>query len=121
MNSTKNSASHKNIFRQRNSSHKRLYEKISSSLEKKLVEKSLEKKVINLKTKNSSDNIKDNITLKNINFEKKAGNINRANSYAGNTVFKALNLKQGNLPLLSGNGMSTMCESLLTMMTVRKY
>ena len=99
MNSTKNSASHKNIFRQRNSSHKRLYEKISSSLEKKLVEKSLEKKVINLKTKNSSDNIKDNITLKNINIEKKAGNINRANSFAGNTVFKALNLKQGNLPL----------------------
>ena len=100
MNSTKNSASHKNIFRQRNSSHKRLYEKISSSLEKKLVEKSLEKKVINLKTKNSSDNIKDNITLKNINIEKKAGNINRANSYAGNLVFKALNLKQGNLNLM---------------------
>ena len=100
MNSTKNSASHKNIFRQRNSSHKRLYEKISSSLEKKLVEKSLEKKVINLKTKNSSDNIKDNITLKNINIEKKLGNINRANSFAGNTVFKALNLKQGNLNLM---------------------
>ena len=99
VNSTKNSASHKNIFRQRNSSHKRLYEKISSSLEKKLVEKSLEKNVINLKTKNSSDNIKDNITLKNINIEKKLGNINRANSFAGNTVFKALNLKQGNLPL----------------------
>ena len=99
VNSTKNSASHKNIFRQRNSSHKRLYEKISSSLEKKLVEKSLEKKVINLKTKNSSDNIKDNITLKNINIEKKEGNINRANSYAGNSFFKALNLKQGNLPL----------------------
>ena len=38
-NSAKNSAFHKNNFRQRNSSHKRLYEKISSSLEKKLVEK----------------------------------------------------------------------------------
>ena len=99
-NSAKNSAFHKNNFRQRNSSHKRLYEKISSSLEKKLVEKSLEKQVINLKTQ-TNNNTKDNITLKSINIEKNLGNINRSNSYVGNSIFKALNFKQKRLSLIN--------------------
>ena len=99
-NSAKNSAFHKNNFRQRNSSHKRLYEKISSSLEKKLVEKSLEKQVINLKIQ-TNNNTKDNITLKSINIEKNLGNINRSNSYVGNSIFKALNLKQKRLSLIN--------------------
>ena len=99
-NSAKNSAFHKNNFRQRNSSHKRLYEKISSSLEKKLVEKSFEKQVINLKTQ-TNNNTKDNITLKSINIEKNLGNINRSNSYVGNSIFKALNLKQKRLSLIN--------------------
>ena len=100
VNSSKNSAFHKNNFRQRNSSHKRLYEKISSSLEKKLVEKSLEKQVINLKTQ-TNNNTKDNITLKSINIEKNLGNINRSNSYVGNSIFKALNFKQKRLSLIN--------------------
>ena len=99
-NSAKNSSFHKNNFRQRNSSHKRLYEKISSSLEKKLVEKSLEKQVINLKTQ-TNNNTKDNITLKSINIEKNLGNINRSNSYVGNSIFKALNFKQKRLSLIN--------------------
>ena len=99
-NSAKNSAFHKNNFRQRNSSHKRLYEKISSSLEKKLVEKSLEKQVINLKTQ-TNNNTKDNITLKSINIEKNLGNIKRSNSYVGNSIFKALNFKQKRLSLIN--------------------
>ena len=68
-----------NIVRRKNSSHKRLLEKISSSLEKKMKRKydnNLNKVEINLINTN-----KDNITLKSFYIENNAKNIKKTNSY----------------------------------------
>ena len=68
-----------NIVRRKNSSHKRLLEKISSSLEKKMKRKydnNLSKVEINLINTN-----KDNITLKSFYIENNAKNIKKTNSY----------------------------------------
>ena len=68
-----------NIVRRKNSSHKRLLEKISSSLEKKMKRKydnNLNKVEINLINTN-----KDNITLKSLYIENNAKNIKKTNSY----------------------------------------
>ena len=99
--SKKKSFSHRNIFGQRNSSHRRLYEKISSSLEKKLIKKNEENNnMINIKiqTKNV---IKDNITLKSFNMENNAWKINRNNSYIANAANNRINLKRNNLSLIN--------------------
>ena len=68
-----------NNLKKRKSSHKRLFDKISSSLEKKNYKNNL--------IKNSSSNmIKDNITLKLINMENKENNIKKFNSYVNKEI-----------------------------------
>ena len=101
--SKKNMLSYPNIYRQRNSSHKRLYEKISSSLEKKFLQKTQENKIINKKTQTQTSNAtKDNITLKSINIENNnTGNINRSNSYVINPITNRINLKKNNSSLIN--------------------
>jgi serine/threonine protein kinase len=83
--------SHKNIFRKKPSVHKRLFEKISNSLEKKLSKR----KNKNFSTSKNNYSIKDNITLislniDNLNFDK----IRKSNSYACETV---KNVEEGNI------------------------
>ena len=83
--------SHKNIFRKKPSVHKRLFEKISNSLEKKLSKR----KNKNFSTSKNNYSIKDNITLislniDNLNFDK----IRKSNSYACETV---KNGEEGNI------------------------
>ena len=100
--SKKNILSYPNISRQRNSSHKRLYEKISSSLEKKNVQKTQENIIINKKILAQTSNVtKDNITLKSFNIEKNNGNINRSNSYVINPITNKINLKKNNSSLIN--------------------
>ena len=94
-----NSSSYNNIFRQRNSSHKRLYEKISTSLEKKITKRA-ESNLINHQNTQIQNITKDNITLKSFNIENNIGNINRSNSYAGNALIKIPNLKKNNSSLI---------------------
>jgi serine/threonine protein kinase len=75
--------SHKNIFRKKPSIHKRLFEKISNSLEKKLSKRE-NKNYLTIKNNNS---IKDNITLISLNIENlDFDKIKKSNSYACVTV-----------------------------------
>ena len=88
-NSQNYSQSHKNIFKQKTSFHKRLYEKISNSLEKKLFYKK-NNKIISL-----NNSIKDNITLisLNIDFNDKVNNdIKKSCSYTGITDLRVTKL-----------------------------
>ena len=73
--------SHKNIFRKKHSMHKRLFEKISNSLEKKLYKKENKNYLIS----NNNNSIKDNITLISLNIDN-LDKIKKSNSYASVTV-----------------------------------
>lgn len=73
--------SHKNIFRKKPSIHKRLFEKISNSLEKKLSNREKKNYLIN----KSNNSIKDNITLISLNIDN-FDKIKKSNSYACVTV-----------------------------------
>ena len=99
--SSNSTFSHKNIFKEKPSSHKRLYEKISNSLEKKLIKK--KNNIIFIQTQTNS--IKDNITLVSLNIENQMNNINnnnnytkikKATSYGGLSDVRVLNLMKKN-------------------------
>ena len=99
--SSNSTFSHKNIFKEKPSSHKRLYEKISNSLEKKLIKK--KNNVVFIQTQTNS--IKDNITLVSLNIEKQMNNIINSNnytkikkstSYGGLSDVRVLNLMKKN-------------------------
>ena len=94
--------SHENNFRKKNSSHKRLFEKISSSLEKKMMQKSEEKNLS--KEQIHSNNItKDNITLKSLNIENNNRDIKKSNSYVANSIKNKVTLKKKISPLINVN------------------
>ena len=88
-----NSHSHKNIFKEKPSVHQRLYEKISNSLEKKLLS---QKNSTNLNTQTNSIKDKDIITLVSLNIENNNNQINndikKSSSYAGMTDIRVRNL-----------------------------
>ena len=90
-----------NTVRRKNSSHKRLFEKISSSLEKKMKRKSdndLNKVEINLINTN-----KDNITLKSFYIENNDRNIKKTNSYVAKQINNITSLNKNKIPLLNVN------------------
>ncbi len=85
--------SHNNIFKEKPSSHKRLYDKISNLLKKKLIDKN---KLTNTQT-NRNNNSKDNITLVALNIENQVNNrnssqIQKSCSYESVTDLRAKNL-----------------------------
>ena len=73
--------SHKNIFKEKNSMHKRLYEKISNSLEKKFLYSKNHKNFI----LSNNNTVKDNTTLISLNIDNNNinNNIKKSNTYAG--------------------------------------
>lgn len=92
------SLSHKNFFKEKPSSHKRLFEKISNSLEKKLTSKN--KNLYN-STQTQTNSIKDNITLVSLNIENNLNDkinhkIKKSSSYAGVTDIRVVNLMKIN-------------------------
>ena len=99
----KSTKSQQNTVKRRHSSHKRLLDKISSSLEKKMRKKSdnsLNKVQINI----INNNNKDNITLKSFNIEKNNnGNIKKTNSYVANEINHINNLTKKKLSILYEN------------------
>ena len=93
------SHSHKNIFKEKPSVHKRLYEKIAHSLEKKI---SSEKNNLNLN--NGVNSIKDNITLISLNIEgtnNKNINVKKSSSYAGMQDIRVKNIMNKNTSLIN--------------------
>lgn len=101
-----NVSSHISIFRPKNCSHKRLYEKIASSLEKKRRGKS-ESNIINNNKTQTQNATNDDITEKscyienNIENVANIGMINRSNSYMGKILIKHPNLNKNNSSLIN--------------------
>ena len=99
MKASNSSHSHKNIFKEKPSVHKRLYEKIAHSLEKKI---SSEKNNLNLN--NGVNSIKDNITLISLNIEgtnNKNINVKKSSSYAGMQDIRVKNIMNKNTSLIN--------------------
>ena len=94
-NNNNSSIFHKSIFKEKGSSHKRLYEKIYNSLEKKLRQP---KNNIIISTQRSS--FKDNITLASLNIDNKINNnyskLKKSSSYGGLANLRVINLLKKN-------------------------
>ena len=92
--------SHDTNFRKKYSSHKRLYEKISLSLEKKLMMQKSEQNLLKVQIPSSSNITKDNITLKSLNIEINNRDIKKSYSYVANAINK-MNLKKRTSSLMN--------------------
>ena len=93
--------SHKNIFKEKNSIHKRLYYKISNSLEKKIL---ISKNHTNFNIFNNNTT-KDSTTLIAINIDNNNinNNIKKSSSYAGMTDIRVRNKINGKTRNISNN------------------
>ena len=93
--------SHKNIFKEKNSIHKRLYDKISNSLEKKIL---ISKNHTNFNIFNNNTT-KDSTTLIAINIDNNNinNNIKKSSSYAGMTDIRVRNKINGKTRNISNN------------------
>ena len=92
------SLSHKNFLKEKPSSHKRLFEKISNSLEKKFTSG---KKNLYNSSQTQTNSLKDNITLVSLNIENNLNNninqkIKKSSSYAGVTDIRVVKLMNTN-------------------------
>ena len=96
-------------FRKKNSSHKRLFEKISLSLEKKMMMQKSEQNIFKVQTPSSNIN---NITLKSFDLEINNRDIKKSNSYVANAIKNKMNIKKKATSLVNVNVLKNKANNL---------